>query len=178
MKNILTLSLLISIAIPVFCQTMPVDKATGLYTYTGVVKADSSSAKDIYYALQLWALNAYDTGNIVAQVGNAEKSIIVFKPSLELYEHNISIGHVFYTLTVECKDGKYKYTFTNFTRQYGNCDSGPFENETYRCGTPAKKEIEKIWAYTRQQTNNNIAALIADMKQSVAKTLHGKKSDW
>ncbi len=182
MKSIHLIILFCICTLSAFCQTMPIDATTGLITYTGIVNCDSSNQKDIYYAAQLWALNAFGTGKPVAQFNNTEKSTVVFKPGIPVHtEGGVLAGNVFYTFTIECKDGKYRYTLTDFKHQMipetNNCDGGNLENETYTCPQLIMNK-KSFWAGIKIQTNDNVAALIANMKAGIANTLHGKKSDW
>ena len=57
------------------------------------------------------------------------------------------------------------------------CDGGNLENETYVCPSLIMNKKD-LWADIRNQTNDNIIALIADMKKSIATTINLKKADW
>ena len=182
MKTNLIAMLLGLSALPAFCQTMPVDKATGRITYTDIVNCDSAGRKDIYNAAKLWVLNAFGTGKPVAQANNIENTTIVFKPAVAVRtEGGVSAGYVYYTFTIECKDGKYKYTLTDFKHQMSTetntCDGGNLENDVYLC--PQLLMNKKLfWAGVKQQTNDAVLALIANMNKEIAATLHSKKGDW
>jgi hypothetical protein len=182
MKTILIVLMLCAISLCGFCQTMPIDKATGLITYSDIVSCDTAPRKDIYNAVKLWALNAFGTGKPVAQVNNAESATIVLKPGLKVYAENTqAAGFVYYTLTIECKDGKYKYTFTDFKHQKiqdtNLCDGGPLENVNYICPSLIMNKKD-LWADIKHQVNDTVLALIADMNKNISATLHSKKSDW
>jgi uncharacterized protein with TBP-like fold DUF4468 len=182
MKATLLLTIFWLSAIPAFCQTMPMDKATGLITYSGIVNCDSAGRKDIYNAAKLWALNAFGTGKPVAQVNNAENTTIVLKPAIKVIADNgQGAGYVYYTLTIECKDGKYKYTFTDFRHQKiqdtNLCDGGPLENANYICPSLIMNKKD-LWVGIKKQTNDGVLALITDLNKSIAATLHSKKNDW
>ena len=176
------LAVLFGLCVSALAQTMPIDKETGLITYTGVVNCDSATSKDIYYAAKLWALNAFGTGKPVAQVNNAETKTLVFKPAIAVRtEGGVEAGLVYYTFTIECKDGKYKYTLTNFRHQISPeasaCDGGNLENITYVCPQLFMNK-KSFWTGVKQQTNDKVTELIADMNKSINVTLHNKKSDW
>ena len=182
MKVTLAIILLCLYTSNAFSQTLPIDKATGLITYTGIVNCDSSNTRDIYTAAKLWALNAFGTGRPAAQVNNGQKATIVFKPAVPVRtEGGVLAGNVYYTFTIECKDGKYKYTLTDFKHQMSpettTCDGGSLENDTYVCPQLIMNK-KNFWAGVKQQTNDNVTTLITDMKKSISNTLHTKKSDW
>jgi len=183
MKSTLLISLIFWFASPVFGQNMPVDKTTGKITYTEVVKVDSVSQKELYNASKLWAMRAFADSKHVNEVKNAETFTLSLAPSVETRDlnSNLKTGYLYYTLTIECRDGRYKYTLTDFKHEKNPetnvCDGGNLENANYDCpGLVLNKK--KFWADIKQQANDNIVALIADMKKSIVQNAVHKSSDW
>ena len=187
MKNLFLLLLVFVSSKALFSQTMPVDKETGLITYTEIVPSDGADAKALYKAAQLWGINVYCRDKPFLQFKDDENHTLTLKPVVYLYSQADGItieGYVRYTLTVECKDNKYKYTFTNFRQEnVGNtntCDGGALEKDTYECpaGLSSNKKLKEFWDDIKSQTNDAVHFLISDMKKSIDKTVHTKKSDW
>jgi hypothetical protein len=183
MKNILLLILLGSSAITAFGQTMPVDNTTGLITYTGAVTADGATQQQLYKAAKMWVLSAYSPG-YVSQLDDLESFTIFLKPVITVWQPanpDEPAGTVLYSLTLECRNGKYRYTFTGFFHQHPRktniCDGGPLENEKYDCAILFMNN-KAFWASIKKQVNDNVLALVADMKQSMAKSLTEKKTEW
>jgi len=181
MRKLLLFCTLIITASVAFCQTLPVDKATGLITYTEVVKSDSASQKQLYKAAKLWVLSAYNH-KYVAQLNDDETFTIVLKPVMEVYQQETAdAGSVHYTMILECRNGRYKYTFTGFGHEKipktNMCDGGNLENDKYDCPELIMNKKE-LWADIKKQVNDNVLWLIDDMKESMAANLKIKKSDW
>lgn len=184
MKNLFILLLVFASSQALFSQTIPIDKETGLITYTEIVPSNGTDAKALYKAAQLWEINIYCRDKPFLQFKDDESRTLILKPVVYLYSQADGItveGYVRYTLTIECKDNKYKYTFTNFRQENtGNsnaCEGGNLEKDTYDCpaGLMNKK---KYWDDIKSQTNDAVHFLISDMKKSIDITIHTKKSDW
>jgi hypothetical protein len=179
MKQLLCSLLLCLFTMPALCQTMPVDKETGLITYSEVVKVDSANQKQLYKVAKLWVLNVYGSGRSANQLMlNDGDATIMLKSSVAT-----GYGKVYYTLTIECKDGRYRYIFTDFTQQCSELDMckgcGGLENETCSClCNNMLANTKKVWATFKSETNDNILGLIADMKKYVAQTVPFRRGDW
>ena len=180
MKTLLMLLLPVFAALAAVSQTLPVDKETGRITYTEIVKCDGVQ-KQLYKAAKLWVLYAYSP-DYVAQLNDDETGTIVLRPIITVYQDEEQMaGYVHYTLTIECRDGKYKYTFTGFEHEKAPktnmCDGGNLENEKYDCPNLILNKKE-LWANIKKQANDAVQGLIDDMKKSIDQTVHAKKSDW
>jgi hypothetical protein len=71
-------------------------------------------------------------------------------------------GNVSYTLTIACKDGKYKITITDFIHTGKNGSGGELELKEPKCTKNALSL--NSWALIRTQTDEKIIQLIRNIK--------------
>ena len=96
--------LLVALQVPAQYETSaPIDAKTGLVTYTRVVAVGNASAADLYSRAQTWFATYYASAQDVLQQQDAERHILVGRALLDIANQG---GHVFYTVTVRCKDGR------------------------------------------------------------------------
>lgn len=184
MKNLFLVFISVVFTQTGFSQAMPIDKETGLITYTEVVKSDGATAKALYKAAKLWDINVYCRDKTFMQVSDDEDMTLVLKPAVPIYSDadGISVqGYVRYTLKIECRDGRYKYTFTDFRHEKlpatNECDGGALEKQDYECSTLILNK-KKFWSDIKGQTNGAVLDLIDNMKKSIAREIQKKKGDW
>jgi hypothetical protein len=71
-------------------------------------------------------------------------------------------GIVNYTLTIACKDGKYKMTITDFIHTAKNGNGGELENKEPKCTKAAL--LLSSWGVVKTQTNDKIVTLMKNIK--------------
>ena len=71
-------------------------------------------------------------------------------------------GNVAYTLTIACKDGKYKITITDFIHTGKNGSGGELELKEPKCTKNALSL--NSWTLIKNQTNDKITQLIKNIK--------------
>lgn len=97
----------------------PVDEVTGLITYQDVVQT-SGNSQELYYRAMVWVNSFYVNPTDATRVRNPESGIIEivhrFKITNEL-ESGIQAdaGTILYSLKLEMRDNRYRYTMTDFT---------------------------------------------------------------
>jgi len=111
--------------IPVFSQededvfpVVPVDSQTGLITYQDVV-TEQGSASDFFNRAVNWVNKTYKNPTSVTSVRDPHSGIIegnyrfrIYKTTIE--NTNIDWGTILYSFQLEFKEGRYRYTFTDF----------------------------------------------------------------
>jgi hypothetical protein len=155
MKNVFTLLIALSFA-PAFAQ-MPLSSETHKFTYTEVI--DTPGAKDdIYLRARKWFLNTYNSAQDVVAFDDREAGQISGSGSFDI---SLLMGlqrTVKYTVTIDVKDNKFRYTFTSFYIHWHNTtnDVHAFEE--------APMSRDKLYS----KTDEHMRALIADLKKQMA----------
>lgn len=166
-----------------FGQKMPVDNETQKITYTEVVELPGVKKDDLYSRAKSWYVTATggtklaleledkENGKLLGKVNNSVK---VKNPPMGVFE----VGYVNYTITVICKDEKYKYTFTDFNHESGGVkdvtSSGPLENKKTGAkvmtgGMPTGYQ----WGKIKEVTDETVLKQIETLKKAMAGS--GKK---
>jgi hypothetical protein len=90
------------------------------------------------------------------------------------------VGTVSHSLTIYCKDGRYKYVLTNLReettdmRPTGTGSGGAFENEKPACGT--LHMFTGAWNTIKRHTDEDVQDLVARLKIAMASTASSGKS--
>ncbi len=97
---------------------MPIDEETGLITYKEVIQ-EQGSATELFDRAMRWAKSFYKNTNEVIKSADREKGVIEMYSSVKIYSHQkdgskIGKNIVYYTFRLECREGRYRYTITNF----------------------------------------------------------------
>jgi hypothetical protein len=157
---------------------LPMDNANKI-TYEEVVDVPGKSADEIYRKVSSWFHSYYKNPGEVIRENDSLKKSITGKPRFRISnpadkEGNKSdAGLVQYTITVTAKDGRFKYTLTEFNwkgNSYYACEK--WYDTALPSHTPAMDE------YLRQ-TDNNAKSTAADLKSAVTTDKQVKnKDDW
>lgn len=177
-KLILTTAIIVIASITSIAQLLPVDPESKLITYSEVVQIDNVSKDELYSRANEWFAKYYKSANAVLQMNNQENGKLVGKPLTTVFVtalgREYEIGHVKYTITISCKDGRYKYEITDFMHDAGAIQTGsvgPLEKEKTGMLSPNNKQ----WHQIKENTNEKMLALIADMKKSMSTKT---EADW
>jgi len=159
---------LILLLIPIFsfCQS-PVN-SNGKIEYTEVVSVDSAKAADLFSRSKLYITNAFKSGKDVTQLVDDETKTIVGKGVLKIYI-NAGLGimwdvYVHFKTTIQCRDGRYKYSLTEFEAELIGGSTDALEEEK------PKSYTKKMWASLKEQTNSTINEMIIDLKKQMSST--------
>lgn len=100
-------------------QPVPVNEDTGLITYQEVVET-KGNPNELYNRAIAWVNSFYVNPSSATRVRNPENGIIDILHRFRLtYDDNSSVqrdaGLVSYELLLELRDGRYRYTMSNFT---------------------------------------------------------------
>ena len=87
--------------------------------YEEVVNTEGIDANELYLRSKLFIANAYVSSSDVTKFEDKENGIIIVK-ALFPHAHNkfINRGRVTYTLKIEVKDNRYKYTITDLRYKF------------------------------------------------------------
>lgn len=172
----LILSLLIS-AIYVSAQssTMPVNES-GKIEFTSIVLVDSSNAATLYSKSKLFIANTFVSAKDVTQLADEETKTVVVKGLIPIEIKSMGkywpFGNVYAKITIQCKDGRYKYSITDLVHEHrtvkNDVSGGNLENEKPICGTLFMPK--KQWEAVKECTNEKVKALIAKLTKEMVST--------
>jgi hypothetical protein len=142
---------------------LPLDN--GNVKYTGVVKVDGVNKKELYSRAKKWVVLSYKSANDVIQLDEKEDGIIIGKGNfgINYYSRNPIIKH---TIQIEIKDGRYKYTVSNFI--YSDIKDSSFSIEKFPKSWAGKKKLYRT-------IDENAKSIIADLKTTMETE---SKDDW
>lgn len=153
----------------------------GVITYVGVEKADSISRQELHSRAKLFFAETFVSANDVVQMDDKESGIVLGKGLSTIsiksgkYEFPVNLK---YTIKVECKDNRYKWTITNiiYSSKLADFPAETFFNtETDNKYAKAKKHPKEIMQQYRDKTLETInrikTALLVSMNNR-------KNSSW
>jgi len=176
--------LLLLLLLPTFtsqAQEMPVkfplnDK--GNIEFAEVVAVDSVTAKELYSRARLFVANGFRSSTDVTKLEDTETLTIVTKGYMPRYYSNpfnsSHGGHVRFKFTIQCKEGRYKYSIEDVVHEddvVGN--GGPLELDK-----PLSKWgfTKKTWDKLKKKTFVEINGFIAELTTTMRAA--GVKNDW
>ncbi len=156
---------------------LPVDEKTGKVTYTEVVQLDSSVTKSqIYTTAREWIATTFKSAKNVIQMDDKESGKIIAKGNLQLVGivmHSLlrngnsqCMGHMNFTLSIQAKDGRYKYILTDFVRESVSTGYPPTAIENVMASGLRKAVKEAIIVQTGEKARSLIVRLKDKMKTS------------
>lgn len=159
-------------------KALPVDSATGKITYTEVVQVDSANADALFSRAKLAISKLFNSSSAVTDLSDQESKQIVAKglvrPVVSDGMMKRDMGEVDFVCTIQCRDGRYKYTFTDFAQK-----SNAWPNTL---GELEQKKVPKITAATWQRikdfTNDKIVKAISDLKKIMSNSASSNGDNW
>jgi hypothetical protein len=163
----------------------------GLILYTDVIELDSNvSASDLYLNAKKWIVETSRSSSAVIQLDDKEANIIIIKSYIDKGSYNFlnsSSNYKFwFTLTIETKDGRYRYTLNNVIYEahvrveYINHDvNEPFEIWMSKLVQPKserkKEEFFEQHTKTCQTLDQDFKNIILSLEKFM---VANNKSDW
>ena len=157
---------------------LPVDAVSGLYSYENVVDVPGVSKDELYNRTLAWANGFYkNPGDVIREKNSEQGKIIIkarFRISNEADKKGVvtQAGDVMYSLTLNFKDGKYKYEITKINWQ--QISYFPIE----RWNDTAAPSFKPAYLYYLTQTDETIKSVIADFSKKITDPVKIKSSDW
>ena len=155
----------------------------GFAEYSEVIPVDSTSKNDLYIRALEWVNKTYKSGKSVIQTTDKDGGMIIGKAITHtLIYNNVGIkmdgGYFSYTISIYCKDNKYKYVIDNITYNKGivELNSGADLAESFPSnwkGIQGSKYNRKQWKSFQSQANTELNLIIEDLKKHMK-----KKSEW
>lgn len=181
MKKVLLLAVMAVFSISsLFSQNviLPVDDSTGEIIFSDVVKVDSVSSSELYTRARQWVAVNFVSAKDVIQMDDKQSGTFIVKAMTDVrttFMVKSPCGVVTYTLTINVKDGRYKYSFSNLWHSTDYNVSprstiitpGDLRNE--KPGGGIMSMGMKNWNGIKQQAKDSIELLIVSLKQSMNK---------
>lgn len=126
MKSILIASWLFLASLSLYAQapapaetTLPVDTETNRVSYSGVVAVKGANQNELYTRAKLWLALTYDEAKEVIKVDEKDAGLLVIRAytdiPVRLVQKSPPVSReVGYTMILNFKDGRYRYTLTNY----------------------------------------------------------------
>ncbi|TDE07733.1 DUF4468 domain-containing protein [Flavobacterium sandaracinum] len=162
MKKLFTLCLFAVFSINTFGQNIVKDSISQKYEAHQIIELESLKADVIYTKTKEWIALNYKSAQDVIQLADKESLKIIVKGNFNstLFMKQGSISH---TLVLDFKDGRMRYTYSDFS--YYSSGSGSMAFESKNLGfkksiiksteKDLKTSIESLKKYILQNTNNN-----------------------
>lgn len=167
--------LFLFIAVSAAAQTLPIDEETKKIVYTATVDVDSLDKNTLYERSKKW-LAASTSSKL--ELADAEKgelkndATFIIKLTYDFkYKKDVNIT---YAVTLNQKDGKYRYIFDNF-RVY-EVKSGPRSEEPLEVYYNKQRYSTK--PEIASQIDQEIQATLADLKKALEEGEFVEKDDW
>lgn len=164
---------------PADAEKLPIDAATQLITYEGVVLVPGVSQADLYARATGWAAKTYTatTTGLVRQDPAAGQLAVQGMRLAVTYKEYAGVlrssyaGVVRHTLTIYVKDGRYKYVLSNLTHDAlatPNLKSGgPLEKENASLYGYAGIGSHKPWTDLRVAATRDVRHLLTDLEAAM-----------
>lgn len=117
----LTILVLLFLRVTVTGQNSILDNfptTDGLIVYSDIVEVDSSlKAGDLYLNAKNWVVEAFKSSQAVIDIDEREARVIAIKAYNQKHVSYVS-PKIWFTLKIEMKDGRYRYTLSNTNVTY------------------------------------------------------------
>jgi hypothetical protein len=97
---------------------LPIDEDTKLITYQEVIQ-EKGTAQELYDRALVWTKSFYkNTAEVIRSADTVKKELNIYS-SVRVYSHQkdgskLTKNIVYYNFKLECKEGRYRYTITDF----------------------------------------------------------------
>ena len=157
---------------------MPVDENSGKITYQQVVPMPETPADSLFDRAVVWANSYFQNPTKVIQTADKGNGVLICRSSLKIHtptkdgKTEMMAGVVHYTLRIEAKSGRYRYTLTEFA-----CKNGAVTQDCDQWLDKGKPEWTPVRNGHLKEIDDHCRALV----QSLEKGMQAKKAlhdDW
>ena len=156
------------------CQDMPLNKDNGEYEYSNVIAVPAVTFDKLYYEARIWLLITLISNDNMMQLSDPDKKILIASGYINLDPRpDMANCTVNFKIILEFKDGKCKYTITNFWHKYYQAGLAEIRSSLNLIrtnnwdGVPVKQAIQdKI----REEINSKITSMLASLELALRKS--------
>ena len=156
----------------------PLDE-NGKITYSEVVNADSITSDELFVRAHTWFANSFKSANNVIQLNDKEAGRLIGKGNLDAGIPKSNSGiiksgilvFVYFTVDIQVKEGKYKYTFTDlyctsaaYGTTYDLMASRVVKNAVWQ------KSLDKDWMEVKIDVNEKMKNIIESLKKVMSES--------
>jgi hypothetical protein len=175
-NGILSIALALSAVLSSNAQNLPIDAETKKVLYQETVTIDSLTKDVLAERAKIWMKQFYKSDkldmNDVANSRIMKEGFFIIKLTYD-YKYK-SENNVSYMITIASKEGKYRYSITDF--KFYNIKSGP------KAVLPLETAYAKMNTQNKGEANTQIPKeielLVEDMKKFMSTGLVKNKDDW
>lgn len=146
-------------AMSVLTACATVDRSAPPLEIVTVHDVPGRTKQEICGAARDWAAVSFKDSNAVIQVYDPERGTMIGKGNMTLTGYAGSQNLVNFTLTVDCKDGKARSTWSSFTLRYQGSEYPLIEDSLNNLRTKARAAVTSL-----------DASLLAKLKSGAAKS--------
>lgn len=163
---------------PVVIPDMPIDVDTKRITYSDVISIDTTEKKVLFNRALSWANNYYVNPKDVIRSKDLNEGSLVLKARYRIYTTpdedgtKVLSGDVMYTMTIDVKDNKYRYSITDFNWQKRS--AFPIE----RWMDQESDTFQPVYAAYLEQTDELMKEIITSFTTRMATVENVKDDDW
>jgi hypothetical protein len=163
---------------PVPVPDLPMNMETSLYSYSAVVEVHGIGKDELYTRAFNWANSYYKNPVDVIREKDPQAGKLLIKARYKISNEPdkkgvaTQAGDVMYSLTMNFKDGRYRYEITKINWQ--QLSYYPIE----RWKDQTASSYKPVYAYYLKQTDETIKALITDFMTKIAVVPKSKPNDW
>lgn len=155
---------------------VPVDEVTGMIIYRDVIETEGSK-EELFNRAISWISDNYKNAASVTSRRDFESGIIEGDHRFKIYSTtedstSVELGTILYNFTLEFKNGRYRYTYTDFAMK--GASRIPLErwldNEDPLCGEHNFRNLRKVDAYMTELLNS--------LKEGMIPPVEVEDDDW
>ena len=156
---------------------VPLDKNTGLITYREVVEVEGTKKELFNRCISKWLNKVYTNSPAVTNLRDAATGKITGKHRFRIHQtdkkgNKINAGMILYSFTIELKDGRYRYTFTDLLLKRPS--RYPIENWLNK-KDPA---YNPQWNAYLKQIDEFVKAWIVELKEKMQPEIKVIEEEW
>ena len=141
--------------------------------FSDVIIVENVSQKELFSRAKVWLAKTFKSSKDVIQTTDAETGVIVgkaiyfFKPKSFMGSEAVK-GNIAYTISIYCKDGKYKYVVEDFIHEnFGLLTTA--EEGNFTMTLTSKGYRKKVWEDMKEQSEKEAKGLAESLKQAMSK---------
>lgn len=144
---------------------LPIDERTNLVTYQDVVKQEGTP-QVLYDRAMEWVKKYYKNTAEVIKNADRDKGVIEMRSSVRIYSKQkdgtmVPKNVVYYIFKLECREGRYRYTITNFNEKAAS--AAPIEN-WFKTDSPYWSPSQYEWL---NQIDEQVKAIINSLEDGM-----------
>jgi hypothetical protein len=168
-------------SVTVWPKMFPVDSATGLITYTAVVRVDSATKDELYSRALRWYAATFPSASAAIDIGDRTSGFIESEDGVHLgaaYRNKrgglVAHGRIEFKLVIECREGRYRYRLDEVIHRGPPCISQQLEVEK----NDPMCQWQWVWDSVRGEASQSLSMLISSLKKAMETPPVGSSGDW